>query len=191
LGIVRAFIAVELAPELLSRVLDLQKEILTTEADIKAVEPENIHFTLKFLGEIPQSAVDEVAQSLSKLDFRNFLAEVAGVGCFPTIRNPRVVWIGVRRGQEDFTSLAKQLESNLRTIGFRPEREGFTAHLTIARVRSGRNKAELLKKLGEVMNTEIGEMIVSTIKLKKSTLTPKGPIYTTIHEVRGKDAMSR
>jgi 2'-5' RNA ligase len=186
MGMVRAFIAVELAPELLSRALDLQKEILATGADMKAVEPENIHFTIKFLGEIPQSTVDEVIRSMSEMDFKNFMVEVAGVGCFPTIRNPRVVWIGVKRGLEDFASIAKQLEDRLRPIGFRPERERFTAHLTIGRVRSGRNKAELLKKLGEVLNAEIGEMEVNTIKLKKSVLTPKGPIYTTIHEVRGR-----
>jgi 2'-5' RNA ligase len=185
---IRSFVAVELAPELLSRVLDLQKEILATGGDVKAVEPENIHFTTKFLGEVPQSTINEIIQAMSKLDFRPFVIEVAGVGCFPTIRNPRVVWIGVTRGMKDFESLVKQLEGYLGAIGVKPERERFAAHLTIGRVRSGRNKPQLIKKIGEVLNTEIGEMTVRTIKLKKSVLTPKGPVYTTIHEVRAKEA---
>jgi 2'-5' RNA ligase len=186
LDVVRSFIAVELAPELLSSVLGLQREILATGADMKGVEPENIHFTLKFLGEIPKSTVDAVIECMNRLDFKSFEIEVAGVGCFPTNRNPRVVWIGVASGLENFASLAKQLEKCLIGIGFKPERERFTAHLTIGRVRSGRNKSELLKKLGEVLNAEIGRMTVNSIKLKKSTLTPKGPVYTTLHEVRGK-----
>ncbi|WXG43159.1 MAG: RNA 2',3'-cyclic phosphodiesterase [Promethearchaeati archaeon SRVP18_Atabeyarchaeia-1] len=181
----RTFIAVELAPELLPGVLDIQREILGTGGDIKGVEPENIHFTLKFLGEIPQSTVNEVMQCMNGLDFKSFEIEVSGVGCFPTIRNPRVVWIGVTDGLEDFSSLSKQLENCLKSIGLPPERERFTAHLTIGRVRSGRNKAELMRKLAEDLNVKIGRMTVSAVKLKKSTLTPKGPIYTTLHEVRG------
>jgi 2'-5' RNA ligase len=189
-GMTRAFIAVELDPKLLSEVLNVQKEILLTGADIKGVEPENIHFTLKFLGEIPHTTVAEVMQCMGKLDFRPFEIDLAGVGCFPTIRNPRVIWIGVTGGLESFTSVAKQLESSLREIGFQPERERFTAHLTIGRVRSNRNKTELIKKLGEVSSTEIGKMMVDTIKLKKSTLTAKGPIYTTLHEVRASSKMT-
>jgi 2'-5' RNA ligase len=184
---VRAFIAVELGSQLLPKVLEIQREVLAVGADIKAVESENIHFTLKFLGEIPQSTVNEVISCMDKLDFNSFTIEITGVGCFPNIRNPRVVWVGLSTGLDAFSRLSKQLDDYLRGIGFKSEGERFTAHLTIGRVRSGRNKAALIKKLGELLNVEIGRMTVKTVKLKKSTLTPRGPIYTTLHEVNGKE----
>jgi 2'-5' RNA ligase len=184
---VRAFIAVELDSQLLPKVLELQRELLSAGADIKAVEPENIHFTLRFLGEISQSAVDEIATCMNKLEFGPFPIEVRGVGCFPNVRNPRVVWIGLSMGLDAFSRLSRQLEDCLGEIGFRSEGERFTPHLTIGRVRSGRNKVALAKKLGELLNAEVGKMTVGSIKLKKSTLTPRGPIYTTLHEVKGKE----
>jgi 2'-5' RNA ligase len=183
---VRAFIAVELDSQLLPKVVQIQQEILAVGADIKAVEPENIHFTLKFLGEIPQTTVNEVIAQINKIDFRSFEIEIVGTGCFPNPRNPRVIWMGVTSGRDEFTKVARQLENYLREIGFRPEGERFSPHLTIGRVRSGRNKADLIKKLNETLNAEVGRMTVSTIKLKKSTLTPRGPIYATLHEIKGK-----
>nr|MDO8100345.1 RNA 2',3'-cyclic phosphodiesterase [Candidatus Njordarchaeota archaeon] len=183
---IRAFIAVELDPQLLQKVLQLQQEILAVGADMKAVEAENIHFTLKFLGEIPPYTVNEVIARMDKLDYKSFTIEIAGTGCFPTPRNPRVIWIGVTSGRDEFAKVAKQLENYLREIGFRPEGERFTPHLTIGRVRSGRNRADLIQKLNETLDVEVGKMIVNTIKLKKSMLTPRGPIYTTLHEVKGK-----
>jgi 2'-5' RNA ligase len=184
---VRAFIAVELDSQLLPKVLELQRELLSVGADIKAVEPENIHFTLRFLGEISQSEVDEIVNSMNKLDFGTFPIEIRGVGCFPNMRNPRVIWIGLSMGFDIFSRLSRQLEDRLREIGIRSEGERFTPHLTIGRVRSGRNKAALAKKLGELLNVEVGKMIVGSVKLKKSILTPRGPIYTTLHEVKGKE----
>lgn len=184
---VRAFIGVELDPQLLPKVLELQRELLSVGADIKVVEPENIHFTLRFLGEIPHSTVDEIMTCMNKLDFSPFPIEIRGVGCFPNVRNPRVIWIGLSMGLDTFSRLSRQLEDCLREIGFRSEGERFTPHLTIGRVRSGRNKADLAKKLGELLNAEIGKMTIGSVKLKKSTLTPRGPIYTTLHEVKGKE----
>jgi 2'-5' RNA ligase len=184
---VRAFIAVELDPRLLPKVIELQREILSVGADVKAVEPENIHFTLKFLGEMQQPTINKVTDSMNKLDFNSFVIDVSGVGCFPTIRNPRVIWIGVSTGLDDFSQIAKQLDNYLREIGFKSEGERFTAHLTIGRVRSGLNKAALVKKLGDMLNAEVGRMTVGAVKLKKSVLTPRGPIYSTLHEVKAEE----
>jgi 2'-5' RNA ligase len=184
---VRAFIAVELDPHLLPKVLELQSEVLSVGADIKAVEPENIHFTLRFLGEITQSTVDEVMTCMNGLIFAPFLIEIRGVGSFPNMRNPRVVWIGLSMGSDAFSRLSRQLDDRLAEIGLRSEGERFTPHLTFGRVRSGRNKAALIKKLGELLNSEVGKMKVESVKLKKSMLTPRGPIYTTLLDVKGRE----
>ena len=183
---VRAFIAVELDPQLLPKVLELQSEILSVGADIKAVEPENIHFTLRFLGEIAQSTVDQAMTCMNRLHFDPFPIEIRGVGSFPNVRNPRVIWIGLSMGSDVFGRLSRQLEDCLREINLRSEGERFTPHLTIGRVRSGRNKAALIKKMGELLNAEVGKMTIGSVKLKKSTLTPRGPIYATLLDVRGK-----
>jgi 2'-5' RNA ligase len=182
----RAFIAVELDPQLLPKVLELQREILSVGADIKAVEPENIHFTLKFLGEIPESRLGAIISCMNNLSFASFPIEILGVGCFPNPRNPRVIWMGLSMGSDALTKLSKQLDDCLQEIGLGSEGERFTPHLTIGRVRSGRNKAALAKKLGELLNADVGKMIIGSVKLKKSMLTPRGPIYTTLHEVKGK-----
>jgi len=184
---VRAFVAVELDTQLLPTVLELQREVLSVGADIKAVEPENIHFTLRFLGEIAQSTIDEIIASMNRLRFDPFPIEIRGVGSFPNMRNPRVIWIGLSMGSDAFSRLSRQLEDCLREIGLGSEGERFTPHLTIGRVRSGRNKAALIKKLGELLNAEVGKMRVGSVKLKKSTLTPRGPIYTTLLEVKEKE----
>ena len=184
---VRAFIAVELDPQLLPKMLEVQSEVLSVGADIKAVEPENIHFTLRFLGEIAQSTMDEVITHMNELTFSPFLIEIRGVGSFPNMRNPRVVWVGLSMGSDAFNRLSRQLDERLAEIGLRSEGERFTPHLTIGRVRSGRNRAALIKKLGELLNAEVGKMKVGSVKLKKSVLTPRGPIYTTLLDVMGRE----
>jgi len=157
--------------------------LIQTGADLKIVEPQNIHVTLRFLGEIPVSLVKSVCDEMRQIKFQPFDLELEGLGCFPDYRRPNVVWVGITRGEVELRSIFNQLEPNLRKLGFPPDRKGFSPHLTIARVRSGRNRQKLVEAVEALKDQSLASMTVSRVKLKKSVLTPKGPIYTTLCEV--------
>jgi 2'-5' RNA ligase len=141
-----------------------------------------MHLTLRFLGEIPQSTVEQVKEVLNELQFHPFDVEFSGLGVFPNIRRISVVWVGVTKGAEQLNDIFHQIEPRLRKLGLPPDDKGFSPHMTIARVRTGLNKEALAQYVESMREEEFGRMPVTSVRLKKSTLTPKGPIYTTIHE---------
>lgn len=180
---IRSFIAFDIEnAQVLERVMQMQKILAETGADLKLVEPENIHITMRFLGNITQTMVDKVYEEMKKVKFTPFDVKIRGVGAFPNIHHPRVLWAGITQGAEQLRAIFSQLEPNLRRLGFAPDPKGFSPHLTIARVRSGRNKAQLAKRLEENLNFEFGVVRANCLRLKKSDLTPKGPIYSTLKE---------
>lgn len=182
---IRSFIAVDLDDaNIKNRISNAQQDLERTGASLKAVQPEIMHLTLRFLGEIPQATVQRIIEIMSGLRFSPFQVEFAGVGVFPNIRRISVVWIGITKGEERLAEIFQQLEPNLRQIGLPPDNKGFSPHLTIARVRSGLNKELLAKLIENMREIEFGSMEVNAVRLKKSTLTPRGPIYTTLHEVK-------
>jgi len=182
---IRSFIAIDIEdPVLAEKIEQVKNTILSSKADLKPVERENIHITLRFLGNIPLSLVDEIYKIMQGLEFKPFNIHIKGLGAFPRINRPRVIWIGIEEGAEELKRIQKQLESGLRKIGIRPEKEEFIPHITIARVRSGRNRDRLVKILVELSDVDIGFMTVNSIRLKQSILTPKGPIYKTLREVK-------
>jgi len=181
---IRSFIAFDVDDErVLGNLSKVQRTLLETGADLKIVEPENIHVTLKFLGDIPASMVDKVHEEMKKVAFTPFNIRIKGLGAFPNLRRITVVWVGIEEGAEELTKICNQLESNLRTLGFKPENRGFSPHITIVRVRSGRNKTELAKLIEEMAGYELGVIKAECLRLRKSVLTPKGPIYTVLKEV--------
>jgi len=184
---VRSFIAVDVADGvILKRITDCQTELTRTGADLKSVEPENIHATLRFLGEVQVPLLDQVKSELAQVAFQLFLVELRGVGAFPNPRRPNVVWIGITKGGEELQGIFSSLEPRLRGLGFAADRKGFSPHITIGRVKSGRNREALYSGIMGMSDVEFGSMTVESIRLKKSTLTPKGPIYTTIYEQKAK-----
>jgi 2'-5' RNA ligase len=154
-----------------------------TGADLKLVNPQNIHLTIRFLGDIPTSMVDAIHEEMKQLTFKPFTVEITGLGAFPKPTYPRVVWAGIRKGANELQDVFSQLEPRLRGLGFKPDRKGFSPHLTIARVRTGRNKTQLVKLISEMGNHEFGAVKAECLRLKKSDLTPRGPIYSTLREV--------
>lgn len=181
---IRSFIAFDLNSEtVLQRFKEIQDKLVQTGADLKLVQPQNIHITMRFLGDIKPSTVDLVHDAMKKTDFSAFDCEIKGLGVFPDLRYPRVVWAGMREGTNELRSVFNQLEPNLQQLGFRPDPKGFSAHLTLARVKTGRNKAELARIIQESADFEFGVVRADCLRLKKSVLTPKGPIYSTLREV--------
>ncbi len=181
---IRSFIAFDMDDEsVLKRITDVQKLLAKTGADLKLVEPKNIHITLRFLGNITINMVEKIFEEMKKVQFTPFDAKIHGIGAFPHLRYPRVIWTGITEGAEQLQNIFIQLEPRLRSLGFTPDPKGFSPHLTIARVRSGRNKAELVKCVSENANYELGIVRAECLRLKRSDLTPKGPIYSTLKEV--------
>ncbi|RLI21498.1 RNA 2',3'-cyclic phosphodiesterase [Candidatus Bathyarchaeota archaeon] len=180
----RTFIAFDIDDSaIIERLTYAQTELAKTGADLKLVEPRNIHITIRFLGNISPGMVEKIHDAMRNVDFKPFTIEIRGLGAFPSLRFPRVVWAGIKGGEEELKNIFDQLEPQLRKLGFQPDPKGFSPHITIARVRTGRNKSELIKKLREFVDLNIGTFTVKCLRLKKSTLTPKGPIYTTLREV--------
>ena len=183
LEIVRSFIAFDIDnPQVLKRLGEAQDILAKTGADLSLVKPQNIHITLRFLGDITLSIVEKIDKEMQSVVFKPFDVEIKGVGAFPNVKYARVVWAGIQQGADELSAVFDQLEPRLRQLGFAPDSKGFSPHLTIARVRSGRNKQALVGCVDELAAYEFGRVHADCLRLKKSVLTPQGPIYSTLKE---------
>lgn len=181
---IRSFIAFDLDNEqVLNRLSAAQKLLVETGADLKLVEPENIHVTMRFLGGISPSMVDKIYETMKNVKFTPFTIQLNGLGVFPSMNYPRVVWAGMKTGVEQLKSIFSQLEPQIRVLGFEPDAHGFSPHLTIARVRSSANKQRLAELVTKKSDYEFGTIKADCLRLKKSQLSPKGPTYSTLREV--------
>ncbi|MDQ1278923.1 MAG: 2,3-cyclic 3-phosphodiesterase [Thermoproteota archaeon] len=179
----RCFIAVEMNEKsVIDNILAFQKSIVNTGSDLKLVELANIHITLVFLGEISKAHVEMVQREMAEVKFKPFEVELKEVGAFPNLNRINVIWIGIQRGAMELNAIYSQLESRLRKTGFQLDNRGFSPHITIARVRSGRNREKLADIISEAKNMNFGIVQVKSIKLQKSILTPEGPLYSTLYE---------
>lgn len=179
-ALIRTFIAVELDPSFIEKIRQIQEKF--SEFNLKLVNPEIVHITLKFLGDIKESMVAPISASLDSVMCEPFEAKVEGIGVFPKPSNPKVLWIGATG---NFEALHNEVETVLKPFKFKEDERGFTAHATLARVKSLNKdqKDVFINTLNELKNIEFGSMQVNKIFLKKSTLTPDGPIYETLHTV--------
>jgi len=181
---IRSFIAIDLGSQALEHILAFQKALVDTGADLKLVEAENIHITLRFLGDTSLSLVDRIGEGLRTLQFESFEVSIQGVGVFPNMKRINVVWVGIEEGTLALVGIHGQVEARLKKLSISPDNRGFSPHITIARVRSARNKDKLGEAILAAQDKEFDAFIVDSVKLKKSVLTPKGPIYTILAEAR-------
>lgn len=179
----RTFIAVELDKPVKESLSRLQAELKESGADVKWVFPADIHLTLKFLGEVREEKIPEIIQALKEIarSLNSFCAEINTIGAFPDTRSPRVIWAGIEQGKENLSRLAGLIEDALERLGFPKEERKFSAHITIGRVRSPKNKAALSEAMQQLKFDALSQTVKSVI-LFKSTLTPKGPIYEKLAE---------
>lgn len=184
----RTFIAIELSDEIRSSLAQIESHLKYSGADVKWVDEKNIHLTLKFLGEIDEEKCDKIKAILDQIagSTGSFEISVKDIGAFPKIDHPRVIWVGLDKGAAESKLLAEKIDETLSGIGFEKETRPFTAHLTIGRVRSSKNKQALKEKIGSfgLQEARNKRQVVSSIILFQSKLTPKGPIYTKLHEAR-------
>jgi len=180
---IRSFIAFDIEePQVIRNISNVQSMLVETGAHLKLVKPENIHVTVRFLGNVSLSQVDEIYNEMKNVDFSPFKIEIKGVGVFPNIRRINVVWAGIKRGADELQAIFDQLEPKLQRLGFKRESRGFSPHLTIARVRTSHRKAELIRCLKEIEDYDFGIVEARCLRLKRSILKPQGPVYLTLRE---------
>ena len=180
---IRSFLAFDMESDtVLNRLKAAQALLVQTGADLKLVEPQNIHITVRFLGDITPDTAEKIFEEMKKIQFTPFNVQISGLGVFPNLHYPRVVWAGMTEGADQLKNVFTQLEPRLQGLGFTPDPKGFSPHLTIARVRSGTNKTQLAEFINKNANYDFGAIKAECLRLKKSDLTPKGPIYLTFKE---------
>ncbi len=182
---VRSFISIDLDnPQILSQVESVISSLLNVGGDLKPVDRENIHVTMKFLGNVSRDRLDQVKTALSKVEFKPFSLEVKGAGAFPNMNRINVIWIGLGEGWTRVQEIYEQSEKLLSDIGFPRESRGFSPHVTIARVKSARHRDEIAKFLRDLAEKDFGLFNVDRVRLKESVLFPSGPKYSTLYEVQ-------
>jgi len=179
----RLFIAISLNSQLQQELTELQEKFRVRKG-IRWVKPQNIHLTLNFLGEVDEQRIPlikEVMQRATRGVFP-FLLSFGGLGAFPNLKAPRVIWLGLK-SEKEVVSLQQRLEKELSRIGFSPEKRKFQPHLTLGRVKFLENKKEFVKRMQESEQASLSSKLrVDKIELIESKLTPQGPIYSLVHE---------
>ena len=150
--------------------------------DLKPVERENIHLTLKFLGNVSASKLEEIRSALEQVVFPPFSLEIRGAGAFPNLKRMNIVWIGIGEGWSQVELIYEQTEKLLHQLGFSRETRAFSPHITVARVRSGRKRDEIAAFLSNLTDESFGTFTVENVRLKQSILSPSGPRYSTLFE---------
>lgn len=178
---IRTFIAVDFPQDYVKKITHIQSKL--KNFNVKLVDPKLVHITLKFLGDVNESKIEHITEALDGITLPSFDASIGSVGVFPKPQYVKVIWLGA---EGNFEQLHDNVESALKPFKFKKDRRGYTAHATLARVKyiPKEEKDAFLAVLDELKNVEIGTFNVGSIKLKKSTLTPEGPIYETLHEVK-------
>lgn len=180
----RTFIAVELPENIKKRIEEVQNPLKKTDSFVSWVKPGNVHVTLKFLGEVTENRLEEIYSGTVKAlsGARSFNLRLKNLGCFPNLTRPRVVWVGVDKGEEKLSEMQKRIEEELYKVGFPKEERKFSAHLTIGRVKSPKN-IEKLVELIEKTDFETEEVKVKEVMVMKSQLHPLGAIYTPMKKI--------
>jgi 2'-5' RNA ligase len=179
----RCFVAINLGDSLKKEIGAVVAGLNSGNWDVRWVPAENLHITIKFLGEISEDLAEKVKGKLSEVSghHRSFEMNFFGVGVFPDRKRPRVVWIDLRYPTE-LDKLQEEVEDALSTIGLERENRKFSPHLTIGRVRSLKGTESLLSALEGLRDRDFGNIEVGRISLMKSDLKPAGAQYSVMTE---------
>ena len=184
---IRTFLAIDPGKLLRDRVRNLQDELAERGASVKWVEAANLHLTLLFLGEVEDRDLAAICRATSKVaaEIDPFTLSLEGVGCFPNMRRPRVLWVGVGEGKEAVTALHAALELPLLEMGcYRRESRPYAPHLTLGRVESEEGGEILVAALDAQANWQGGETAIPEVLVMSSELNRDGPVYTVLGRAR-------
>ena len=185
MALLRTFVAIEIPETIKAKLGVLQAELKHTGSKLSWVKPNNIHLTLKFLGDTEESLIDKIICQLEKAakDSEPFDVRIENIGAFPNLKRPRVIWVGAETVTNDLTELVGRINENLSKFGFEADRKKFSPHLTLGRVRDSRGVDEVVKKIMEKDSFAAGVFKVNKISFIKSQLTNQGAIYTVLKEI--------
>ncbi len=184
---IRAFIAIELTPAVLTQLAHIQEQFKASlpRGCVRWVRTEGIHLTLKFLGDVPQSQVDTIQLTLASAvkDIPAFSFRVGQAGCFPNARRPRVLWIGIQEPGGVLSRLERAVETAIAPLGYPAEERDFHPHLTLGRVARNVNASDL-RQVGDALASanigDLGQVEARQVALVKSELKPTGAEYTIL-----------
>ncbi len=178
----RGFISVDFPP--FTALEALMRELQTSGGQLKLVDTEQVHMTLKFLGPTDEDLVPQISEVMreSVRGIAPFVVRVVGTGAFPSLDYMNVLWVGLENA-DPLAKIASYLDRELPSLGFARERRPFSPHVTIARVRGGKNRDRVQQVLEAHPTDVFGEHRVDSIRLKRSVLTPQGPTYSTVEQM--------
>ena len=187
---IRTFIAIELDESIKDGLTKLQERLKgeAPQGSVRWVRPEGIHLTLKFLGDVPADQIEEITRALQKScqGFARFSLSCGELGCFPNLKRPRVVWVGIQEEMGTLAQLQKAIEENVAPLGYPTEKRKFSPHLTLGRVQKRASSGDR-RRLGELIGASeigiVGQMEVRSVNLMRSDLRPSGAVYTRLAEV--------
>ncbi len=183
---IRTFIAIDPDDKSRDKILSfIERAHSAIKGYVSWIKRDNLHFTLKFLGEISPEKIEDVTNLLNNLSLahRSFKVTISKTGFFPDIKRPRIFWAGVKEGKEDIIRLVNDIESDCEYLGFEREKREFKAHITLARIKDPHIKIDP-KILEEISRDEICNFIVDKITLYRSDLLPEGAKYSIIKELQ-------
>ncbi len=178
----RAFIAVELPAEVRQALAALARGLAASRADVKWVEEDHLHLTVRFLGEITDEQRSAIEALLGRLTQAHgpVRLQLSDLGAFPSLSAPRILWVGVGQGAEELTRLAEAIEEGLGTLGLPREPRAFTAHITVGRARSPSNRSQLVDRMKALHWEPPAPFPVTHLTLFESHLTSMAAVYTAL-----------
>lgn len=182
---IRVFIAISLPESVLQAMGQAQETLRRLGHGIRWIRKEGIHLTLKFLGDVDTDRVENVHMAMERASKGTlpFVLTGEGVGVFPDLRRPRVIWTGLSGDLQVLFALQASLESQLKGLGFPKEKRPFKGHLTLGRVKGRLGATELRKALEGLGSFQTDAFTVESVALFQSTLRPQGAVYTKLAEV--------
>ncbi len=178
----RAFIAFDTPPDVRSALASVRDRLRQSQADVRWEAGEKFHCTLKFLGDTDSEKIPLITSALGKIGGLPFDVRYRGVGHFPEKGPPKVIWAGIENSDGRLRSLHEGIDGAMEQLGFERERRPYQGHITLGRVRSGRNVGKLLEMM-ETITFESQPVTIRSIEVIKSELNPDGSVYTILKAI--------
>jgi len=182
---IRTFICIELPEDVRRRLRELQSDLEKYNANIRWVRPESIHLTLKFLGDVEEHSINDIARAteMACSGIAQFTINVQQTGVFPNWRHPRVLWVGIDEPEGNLLKIKQEIELQLTELGYVKEDRKFSPHLTIGRVKSMKMISDVMQDL-QKREFFAGNFLAKEVVVMKSDLRPTGAVYTALQKVQ-------